>query len=105
MQLSKNTAAACLYYHTRAVGAGPAAAGPIFGQLSRTKMTFGGLFNRCSINIATIEGTSDDMTAVIYKISSGAGGKHTLSPEESKLKFWKTTLTIDRVPAWAWSVY
>ena len=39
------------------------------------------------------------MTAVIHKISVGAGGKHTLSPEEilhRGVKFWETMLTIDR---------
>ena len=41
------------------------------------------------------------MTAVIHKTSVGAGGKHTLSPEESLRQsvslIWETTLTIDRV--------
>ena len=66
------------YIQSRAVGAGPAgpaAAGPIFGQLTRAKMpyagmSFGGLFN-CSAQTR--------MTAVIHKSSVGAGGKHTLS--------------------------
>ena len=47
------------------------------------------------------------MTAVIHKISVGAGGKHTLLPEESlrrSVKFWETMLAIDRsrirVPLW-----
>ena len=49
----------------RAVGAGPAgpvAAGPIFGQLTRAKMPYE-LLVGCSIvalNVATLEGTSDD---------------------------------------------
>ena len=49
----------------RAVGAGPAgpaAAGPIFGQLTRAKMPYRALVS-CSIvalKVATLEGTSDD---------------------------------------------
>ena len=39
------------------------------------------------------------ITAVIRKISVGAGGKHTLSPEESLRPSVKTTLTMDRARA------
>ena len=68
----------------RAVGAGPAgpaAAGPIFGHLTRAKMpppmSFGGLFNCYSKSSYAEKGPR--MTAVIHKISVGAGGKHTVA--------------------------
>ena len=70
-----------LDWHGRAVGAGPAgpvAAGPIFCQLTRAKMLVG-----CSIVALKVAMKGPRMTAVIHKISVGAGEKHTLLPEES----------------------
>ena len=63
-------------------------------------MSFGGLFN-CYSKSSYAE-KRPRMTAVIHKISVGAGEKHTLSPEKSLRRSVKTTLTIDhariRVP-------
>ena len=85
---------------TRLGPAGPAAAGPILGQLTPAKMPYElwWVVQVVALKVATLEGTSE--TAVIHKISVGAGGKHTLSPEESlrrSVSFGKLyTLTIDR---------
>ena len=60
----------------RAIGAGPAgpaAAGAIFGQTNPRKNAIRASAG-CSI-VTTLAG--------IHKLSVGAGGKHTLSPEES----------------------
>ena len=62
---------------SRAVGAGPAgpaAAGPIFGQTNPRKNAVRASAG-CSI-ITTLAG--------IHKLSVGAGGKHALSLEESR---------------------
>ena len=65
--------------NSRAVGAGPAGpavAGPIFGQLTHAKMP-----SLVGCSNVTLKGPR--MTAVIHKIYVGAEGKHILSPEES----------------------
>ena len=63
----------------RAVGAGPASPAAARPIVTRAK-DFGGGFNCCS---KSSYAKGPWMTAVIHKISVGAGGKHTLSPVEA----------------------
>ena len=85
----------------RAVGAGPAAAGPIFGQLTRATWNAVWALMGCSIvdlKVATPEGTSD--ANCHPQDSCWAGGKHTLLPEESlrrSVSFGKLRSQIDWV--------
>ena len=71
----------CGHCSNRAVGTGPAAAGPIFGQPTRAKVPYK-LWQVVQFLIQ--EYTSRDLESKLsYKIFLvGDGGKHALSPEE-----------------------
>ena len=83
--------------HVRAVGAGlavPAAAGPIFGQLTcaNYRMSFGGLFNCCSKSSYASDSCHPQ------DFCWGWRKKHFVAWRKfpSKRKFWGTTLICNR---------